>query len=102
MELLEQVSEIVYLGSIFTRDSKYMQDVERRVCARNRVNGALRSLIGSHSLNTKAKLCSDYNATVRKQNLGMPKDARKYDKCSRDEVVASYVLLESQSQQCSA
>ncbi|CAG4964250.1 unnamed protein product [Parnassius apollo] len=40
-ECLEQVNEIVYLGSAFTRDGRCDLDVDRRVTAGNKVNGAL-------------------------------------------------------------
>ena len=37
---VEQMKEFVYLGSMFTRDGKIDADVERRVNAGNKVNGA--------------------------------------------------------------
>ena len=42
---LEQVNEVVYLGSMFSRDGRYEMYVERRIAAGNRVNGALAALM---------------------------------------------------------
>ena len=44
---LEQPNEIVYLGSMFARDGKSDVDVERRVTAGSKVNGALAGLLES-------------------------------------------------------
>ncbi|CAG5039926.1 unnamed protein product [Parnassius apollo] len=44
-ELIEQVDEFVYLGCVFSRDGRYDKDIERRVNAGNRVNGALHSIV---------------------------------------------------------
>ena len=41
---LEQVNELVYLGSMFSRDGRYEMDAERRI-AGNKVNGAMRHVI---------------------------------------------------------
>ena len=41
MVILEQVNEVVYLGSMFSRDGRYEMDVERRIVAGNKVNRAL-------------------------------------------------------------
>ena len=43
--ILEQMNEVVYLGSMFSRDGRYEMDVERRIAAGNRVNGALAALM---------------------------------------------------------
>ncbi|KAG7312683.1 hypothetical protein JYU34_001045 [Plutella xylostella] len=55
-ERVEQVNEFVYLGSLFTRDGKCEGDIERRVKAGNKVNGALHSFMGSQSVSQKARL----------------------------------------------
>lgn len=55
-EKIEQVREFVYLGSMFTRDGKYEGDVERRVKAGNRVNGALHAFMSSQKVSNRARL----------------------------------------------
>ncbi|GBP89135.1 hypothetical protein EVAR_67931_1 [Eumeta japonica] len=49
-EKVEQVKEFVYLDSLFTNDGKYDRDVERRVNAGIKVNGALFSIINSKNV----------------------------------------------------
>ena len=44
------MNEVVYLGSMFSRDGRYEMDVERRIAAGNRVNGALAALMAWHGL----------------------------------------------------
>ena len=39
--ILEHVNEVICLGSMFSRDGRYDMDVERRIAAGSRVNGAL-------------------------------------------------------------
>ena len=39
--ILEQMNEVVYLGSVFSRDGRYEMNVERRITVGNRVKGAL-------------------------------------------------------------
>ncbi|KAG7296450.1 hypothetical protein JYU34_020192 [Plutella xylostella] len=51
-----QVNEFVYLGSLFTRDGKCEGDIERRVKAENKVNGALHSFMRSQHVSQKARL----------------------------------------------
>ena len=55
-KILEQLNEIVYLGSMFARDGKCDTDVERRVTAGSKVNGALAGLLESQSITRKARL----------------------------------------------
>jgi hypothetical protein len=55
-ESLKQVEEFVYLGSMFTRDGNMEKDIERRVSAGNRVNGALKSVVANKCLSNEAKL----------------------------------------------
>ena len=43
------MNEVVYLGSMFSRDGRYEMDVERRIAADNRVNGALAALMAVHN-----------------------------------------------------
>ena len=38
--ILEQVNEVVYFGSMCSRDGRYKMDVEWRIAAGNSVNGA--------------------------------------------------------------
>jgi hypothetical protein len=56
VERLEQVEEFVYLGTLFTRDGKNEKDIERRVNAGNRVNGALHAFMGSQKVSQRARL----------------------------------------------
>lgn len=44
-EKIEQVKEFVYLSSMLTCNVRYESDIERRVNARNGVNGALHAFI---------------------------------------------------------
>ncbi|XP_063537021.1 uncharacterized protein LOC134746536 [Cydia strobilella] len=55
-ERVEQVKEFVYLGTLFTRDGKHDKDIERRVSAGNRVNGALNAFMSSQKVSQKARL----------------------------------------------
>ncbi|CAK1597415.1 unnamed protein product [Parnassius mnemosyne] len=55
-ELVEQVDEFVYLGCVFSRDGRYDKDIERRVNAGNRVNGALHSIVKSQNVSKKARM----------------------------------------------
>lgn len=55
-ERVEQVESFVYLGSMFTRDGLYDEDIERRVNAGNKVYGALGSLVKSRHISQRAKL----------------------------------------------
>ncbi|GBP67518.1 hypothetical protein EVAR_49885_1 [Eumeta japonica] len=48
-EKVEQVKEFVYLGSLITNDGKHDSDIERRVNAGNKVNGALLAIMNSVS-----------------------------------------------------
>ena len=41
--ILVHVNEVVYLGSMFSRNGRYEMDAERRIAAGNRANGALRT-----------------------------------------------------------
>ncbi|XP_063364410.1 uncharacterized protein LOC134653055 isoform X2 [Cydia amplana] len=55
-ERVQQVKEFVYLGTLFTRDGKHDKDIERRVNAGNRVNGALNAFMSSQKVSQKARL----------------------------------------------
>ena len=55
-KILEQLNELVYFGSMFSRDGKYEMDVERRIAAGNRVNGALAALMRRRNVSTAARL----------------------------------------------
>ncbi|GBP45767.1 LINE-1 retrotransposable element ORF2 protein [Eumeta japonica] len=48
-EKIVQVKEFVYLGSLFTNDGKHDRNIERRVNAVNKVNGALLAIVNSKS-----------------------------------------------------
>ena len=51
------MNEVVYLGSMFSRNGKYVtMDVERRIAAGNKVNGALAALMRRRYVNTAARL----------------------------------------------
>ena len=54
--ILEQVNEVVYLGSMFSRDGRYEMDVEKRIAAGNRVKGALAALMRWRKVSTAARL----------------------------------------------
>ena len=54
--ILKSVNEMVYLGSKFSRDQRYEMDVERRIAAGNRVNGALAALMRRRNVSTAAHL----------------------------------------------
>ncbi|GBP23514.1 hypothetical protein EVAR_12794_1 [Eumeta japonica] len=53
---VEQVKEFVYLGSLFTNDGKHDRDIEGRMNAGNKVNGALLAIMNSKSVSRKARL----------------------------------------------
>ncbi|GBP27816.1 hypothetical protein EVAR_94220_1 [Eumeta japonica] len=55
-EKVEQVKKFVYLGSLFTNDSKHDRDIERKVNAENKVNGALLTIMNSKSVSRQARL----------------------------------------------
>ncbi|GBP72245.1 hypothetical protein EVAR_58011_1 [Eumeta japonica] len=52
----EQVKEFVYLGSLFVNDAKRDGDIERRVNAGNKMNGALLAIMNSKSFLQQARL----------------------------------------------
>ena len=43
------MNEVIYLGSMFSRDGRYEIDEERRIVAGNSVNGAIAALIAVHN-----------------------------------------------------
>ena len=47
---------MVYTGSMFSRDGRYEMDVEWRIAAGNRVNGALAALMRRRNVSTAARL----------------------------------------------
>ena len=53
---LEQMNEVIYLRSMLSRDGRYEMDVERRIVAGNRVNGALPALMRRRKVSTAARL----------------------------------------------
>ncbi|GBP08873.1 hypothetical protein EVAR_78268_1 [Eumeta japonica] len=53
---VKQVEEFVYLSSMFTNDSKHDRDIERRVNAGNKINGALLAIMNSKSVSRQARL----------------------------------------------
>ncbi|GBP59075.1 hypothetical protein EVAR_39161_1 [Eumeta japonica] len=53
-EKVEQVKDFVYLGSTFTNDGKHGRDIERRVDTKNKVNGALFTIMNSKSISRQA------------------------------------------------
>ena len=65
MIILEQVNvcEVVYLGSMFSRDERYEMNVERRIATGNRVNGAIAALMRRRNVSTAAHLVV-YNAMI--------------------------------------
>ena len=61
-KILEQVNEVVYLGSMFSRDGR-SDDADRRVAAGNRVNGVLAALMRRRNVN-KAEYLTEHNAVL--------------------------------------
>ncbi|GBP13043.1 hypothetical protein EVAR_79369_1 [Eumeta japonica] len=49
-EKVEQMKEFVYLGSLFTNDVKRDRDIEKRVNAGDKVNGALLAVMNSNGV----------------------------------------------------
>ena len=43
-KILGQVNEMVYLGSMFSRDGRYDMDAEKHIAANNRINDVLAGL----------------------------------------------------------
>ena len=54
-KILEQVNNVVYLGSMFSRDGRFEMDVEGRIAAGNKVNGALAALTRRRYVSTGAR-----------------------------------------------
>ena len=50
------MNEVVYWGRMFSRDGRYKMDMERRVAAGNKVNGALAALMRRRNVSTAACL----------------------------------------------
>ena len=68
MARLEQVNEVVYVGSKFSRDGSYETEAERRIAASNRVNGALTTLTRRRHVSTAARTrCSP----IRQRYVGI-------------------------------
>ena len=55
-KILEQVNEVVYLGSMFSRDGRYEMNAERRIAAGKKVNGVLAALTSRGNVSTAARL----------------------------------------------
>ncbi|GBP21120.1 hypothetical protein EVAR_11151_1 [Eumeta japonica] len=55
-EKVEQVKELVYLGSMFTGDGKHDRGIERSVHARNKSNGPSLAIMNSKSVSRQAHL----------------------------------------------
>ncbi|GBP64728.1 hypothetical protein EVAR_56760_1 [Eumeta japonica] len=55
-EKVEQVKEFVYLGSLFTNNGKHDREIERKVNAGNKVNGALLAIMNSKSFSRQVRL----------------------------------------------
>ena len=53
------MNEVVYLGSMFSRDERCEMDVKRRIAAGNKVNGALVALMRWRNVSTTALLAVD-------------------------------------------
>ena len=54
------MNEVVYLGSMFSRDGRYEMDVERRIAVGNRVNEALAALMRRRNVSKAARLAVHY------------------------------------------
>ena len=71
-KILEQVNEVVYLGNMFSRVERYEMDVERRIAAGNKVNGALAALMRRRNVSTAARLAVHSFGTdcvIRQRNV---------------------------------
>ena len=55
-KILAQMNEVVYVGSIFSREGGYEMDVERRIAAGNKVNEPLAALMRRRNVSTAARL----------------------------------------------
>ncbi|GBP57084.1 hypothetical protein EVAR_36751_1 [Eumeta japonica] len=55
-EKVEQVKQSVYLTRVLTNDGKHDGDIEKRVNAGNKVNGALLTIMNSKSVSRQARL----------------------------------------------
>ena len=64
------MNEVVYLGSMFSRNGRYEMDVERCIAAGNKVNGALAALMRRRNVCTAARLAV-HNAVLVKCYLKM-------------------------------
>ncbi|GBP82570.1 hypothetical protein EVAR_87816_1 [Eumeta japonica] len=60
---VKQVKEFVYLGSLFTNAGKHDRDMEKRVNAGNKANGALLVIVNSKSVFKQARLAM-HNAVL--------------------------------------
>ena len=57
------MNEMVYLGSMFSRDGRYEMDVERCIPG-NKVNGALAALMRRRNVSTAARLAVNNTVLV--------------------------------------
>ena len=55
-KILEHVNEVVYLGSMFSRNGRHEMDAERLIAAGNRVNGAFTALTRRRNVSTSTRL----------------------------------------------
>ena len=69
-KILEQVNEVVYLGSMLSRDGRYDMDVGRRIAAGNKVNGALAALIRQRNFSTAARLALHFGHSYTAAKCG--------------------------------
>ena len=63
-KILKQMNEVVYLGSMFSRDGRYEMDVESRIAAGNKVNGTLAALMRRQNVSIAARLTVHYTVLV--------------------------------------
>ena len=68
--VFEPVNEVVYLGSIFSRDGRYEMGAERRIAAGNMVNGVLTALKRQQNVSTAARLAVHNAVLVPTQLYG--------------------------------
>ncbi|GBP10785.1 hypothetical protein EVAR_6332_1 [Eumeta japonica] len=55
-EKVEQVTEFVYLGSLFANDAKHDRDIERRMNTGNKLNEALFAIMNNKSVSRQGRL----------------------------------------------
>ena len=64
----------MYLGSIFSRDGRYEMDVEMRIAAGNRVNGALAACSMHDKMKRRTQCSFGTDTVIRRRNVGITEE----------------------------